>query len=212
LLFCTGGEKREAATGRAMDNLKFTDGLIPAIVRDAKSGAILTLAYMNEESLKKTEETGETWFWSRSRNELWHKGATSGNTQRVVHIATDCDRDALVVSVEPAGPACHTGADSCFAHVPSPALDLERLMKVLRSRHAERPEQSYSTYLFNEGRDKILKKIGEEATEVVIAAKGQGRERMTSEIADLLFHLSVLLVDEGLEWSDVGSELEKRAR
>ncbi len=195
-----------------MNDLKFTNGLISAIVRDAKTGAILTLAYMNEESLQKTRETGETWFWSRSRGELWHKGATSGNTQRVVHIAADCDGDALVVTVDPAGPACHTGAESCFADVPPPALDLDRLMKVLKDRQAKRPEKSYSTYLFNEGRDKILKKIGEEATEVVIAAKGQGGERMTSEIADLLFHLSVLLVDEGLDWSDVGAELAKRAR
>ncbi|MFZ2492147.1 MAG: bifunctional phosphoribosyl-AMP cyclohydrolase/phosphoribosyl-ATP diphosphatase HisIE [Thermoanaerobaculia bacterium] len=186
--------------------------LIPAIVRDATTGAILTLAYMNEESLAKTRETGETWFWSRSRNELWHKGATSGNTQRVVHIATDCDRDALVVTVVPAGPACHTGADSCFEGIPDAQLDLARLMNVLRQRNEERPEGSYSAYLFNAGRDKILKKIGEEATEVVIAAKGQGRERIVSEIADLLFHVSVLMVDEGIGWSDIGAELRTRSR
>jgi phosphoribosyl-AMP cyclohydrolase / phosphoribosyl-ATP pyrophosphohydrolase len=184
--------------------------LIPAIVRDARTGAVLTLAYMNEESLAKTRETGQTWFWSRSRQELWHKGATSGNTQRVVHIAEDCDRDALVVTVEPSGPACHTGSDSCFADVPP--LPLDRLMSVLQSRHAERPPGSYTTYLFNEGRDKILKKIGEEATEVVIAAKGQSRERLVSEIADLVYHLSVLLVDEGIDWHDVHAELESRAR
>ncbi|HEX7152378.1 MAG TPA: bifunctional phosphoribosyl-AMP cyclohydrolase/phosphoribosyl-ATP diphosphatase HisIE [Thermoanaerobaculia bacterium] len=193
-----------------MNDLVFKDGLIPAIVRDARTGAVLTLAYMNEESLRRTEETGETWFWSRSRNELWHKGATSGHTQRVVHIAADCDRDALVVTVEPTGPACHTGATSCFPEVPE--LPLERLMTVLRSRYAERPEGSYSTYLFTEGRDKILKKIGEEATEVVIAAKGPSRDRLTSEIADLLFHLSVLMVDEGLGWDDVNAELAQRAR
>jgi len=192
-----------------MNDLKFSNGLIPAIVRDARTGDVLTLAYMSEESLQKTKETGETWFWSRSRNELWHKGATSGHTQRVVHIATDCDRDALVVSVEPAGPACHTGAASCFEGVPPTPLD--RLLNVLRDRHATRPENSYSTYLFNEGRDKILKKIGEEATEVVIASKGQGRERIISELADLVFHLSVLMVDEGLDWSDIEAELEKRA-
>jgi phosphoribosyl-ATP pyrophosphohydrolase/phosphoribosyl-AMP cyclohydrolase len=192
--------------------MKFTDGLIPAIVRDAKSGAVLTLAYMNEESLRLTHESGETWFWSRSRQELWHKGATSGNTQRVVHIAEDCDGDALLVSVEPAGPACHTGAVSCFADVPPPALDLDldELMRVLRSRYEERPEGSYSAYLFNQGRDKILKKIGEEATEVVIAAKGQGRERIVSEIADLVYHLSVLMVDEGVRWAEVGAELRSR--
>ncbi|HVE70795.1 MAG TPA: bifunctional phosphoribosyl-AMP cyclohydrolase/phosphoribosyl-ATP diphosphatase HisIE [Thermoanaerobaculia bacterium] len=182
--------------------------LTPAIVRDANTGAILTLAYMNEESLAKTRETGETWFWSRSRNELWHKGATSGNTQRVVHIATDCDDDALVVTVEPNGPACHTGSTSCFADVPP--LPLDRLMSVLRSRYESRPEGSYSASLFNRGRDVILKKIGEEATEVVIAAKGQGPERVISEIADLVFHLSVLMVDEGFGWGEVYGELGKR--
>jgi len=192
-----------------MNDLQFTNGLIPAIVRDARSGAILTLAYMNEESLQKTIETGETWFWSRSRNELWHKGATSGNTQRVVHIAPDCDRDALVITVEPRGPACHTGAFSCFPDVPAPFLD--RLMGVLRDRRAERPQGSYTASLFEGGRDRILKKIGEEATEVVIAAMGQGRERMVSEMADLVFHLAVLMVDEGIDWADVIAELEQRA-
>lgn len=193
-----------------MNDLKFSDGLIPAIVRDANSGEVLTLAWMNEESLRRTLETGETWFWSRSRQELWHKGATSGNTQRVVHIATDCDRDALVISVEPAGPACHTGARSCFVGVPS--LPLDALMSVLRQRYEERPEGSYSSYLFNEGRDKILKKVGEEATEVVIAAKGDDRERLVSEVADLVFHLSVLLLDEGIGWAPVMEELRKRGR
>jgi len=191
-----------------MNDLKFTDGLIPAIVRDARSGAILTLAWMSEESLGKTEESGQTWFWSRSRGELWNKGATSGNTQRVVHIAADCDRDALVVSVEPAGPACHTGATSCFDDVP--ARPLEALMHVLRDRREKRPEGSYSAALFNAGRNKILKKIGEEATEVVIAASGEGRERLVSEIADLVFHLSVLMVDEGVDWEDVEGELAGR--
>ena len=184
--------------------------LTPAIVRDARTGEILTLAYMSEESLQKTIETGETWFWSRSRNELWHKGATSGNTQRVVHIAHDCDDDALVVSVEPRGPACHTGAASCFSDVPP--LPLDRLMTVLRDRFEKRPEGSYSAYLFNEGRDKILKKIGEEATEVVIAAKGEPRERLVSETADLLYHLSVLLVNEGCDWQEVWAELDRRGR
>lgn len=182
--------------------------LIPAIIRDANSGAILTLAYMNEESLRRTRETGETWFWSRSRGELWHKGATSGNTQRVIHIAEDCDRDALVVTVEPRGPACHTGAASCFTGVPERTL--ERLMTTLRSRNETRPEGSYSAYLFAEGRDKILKKIGEEATEVVIAAKGDNRERVVSEIADLVFHLSVLMVDAGIGWAEVEGELGRR--
>jgi len=193
-----------------MNDLKYVNGLIPAIVRDARSGAVLTLAYMNEESLRRTIDSGETWFWSRSRNELWHKGATSGNTQRVVHIAADCDRDALLVTVEPRGPACHTGAASCFADTPPAFLD--HLMSVLRDRQATLPKDSYSARLFTEGRDKILKKIGEEATEVVIAAKGQGRERTISEIADLVFHLSVLMVDEGIEWGDVTEELARRER
>ena len=183
--------------------------LIPAIVRDARSGAVLTLAYMNDESLAKTRESGETWFWSRSRNELWHKGATSGNTQRVIHIAEDCDGDALVITVEPNGPGCHNGTTSCFRDVPQ--LPLERLTTVLRTRHELRPTGSYSAYLFNEGLDKILKKIGEEATEVVIAAKGTNRERLVSELADLVFHLSVLMVNEGVEWREVEAELEARS-
>ena len=194
------------------NELIFTDGLLPAIVRDATSGAILTLAYMSHESYLKSIESGETWFWSRSRGELWHKGATSGNTQRIVSIATDCDGDAIVVSVEPAGPACHTGDVSCFRHVPAPAIDLGGLTTVLRERFATRTEGSYSAYLFDQGVDKILKKIGEEATEVVIAAKGESPERLVSEISDLVFHLTALLVNEGLSWSDVGAELEKRKR
>jgi phosphoribosyl-ATP pyrophosphohydrolase/phosphoribosyl-AMP cyclohydrolase len=193
-----------------MRDLQFVNGLIPAIVRDGRSGAILTLAWMNEESLQKTIDSGETWFWSRSRNELWHKGATSGNTQRVVHIAADCDRDALVVTVEPAGPACHTGATSCFDGVPP--LPLDALMSVLRDRHEQRPEGSYSAKLFNGGVPRILKKIGEEATEVVIAASGEGRERTVSEIADLVFHLSVLMTEQNIEWRDVFDEMERRKR
>ncbi len=193
-----------------VSDLTFTDGLIPAIVRDARSGAILTLAYMNAESLQKTIDSSETWFWSRSRQELWHKGATSGNTQRVVHIAPDCDGDALVVTVEPAGPACHTGALSCFDAVP--ALPLDELMSVLRDRRERRPDGSYSATLFDGGLPRILKKIGEEATEVVIAASSEGRERTVSEISDLVFHLSVLMTEQGIAWSDVFAELQRRKR
>ena len=192
------------------ESLKFVDGLIPAIVRDARSGDVLTLAFMNAESLKKTVESGQTWFWSRSRQELWHKGATSGNTQTVVNISADCDADALLVSVIPAGPACHTGTRSCFDAAPRRMLD--RLMDVLRDRREKRPEGSYSSSLFNAGRSKILKKINEEATEVVMAATHEGRERTISEIADLVFHLSALLVEEGLDWTDIEAELEKRER
>lgn len=195
--------------------MKFdTNGLIPAIVRDARSGAILTLAYMNEESLAKTRETGETWFWSRSRNELWHKGATSGNTQQVVHIAEDCDGDALVVSVIPRGPACHTGATSCFSGIPARPGDrpIDKLFDVLRERRATRPAGSYSASLFNAGRDKILKKVNEEATEVIIASKFEGHKRLVAEVADLVYHLAVLLVDEELDFSDIEDELRRRER
>ena len=182
--------------------------LTPAIIQDARTGEVLTLAYMNDEALAKTRETGETWLWSRSRNELWHKGATSGNTQRVVAISEDCDVDALIISVIPNGPACHTGARSCFTGVPPRTLD--GLMAVLRDRREKRPEGSYTAKLFAGGRGRIAKKIGEEATEVVIAALSESRERMISEIADLVFHISVLMADEGVEWREIEAELERR--
>jgi phosphoribosyl-ATP pyrophosphohydrolase/phosphoribosyl-AMP cyclohydrolase len=182
--------------------------LTPAIIQDARTGEVLTLAYMNDEAMAKTRETGETWLWSRSRNELWHKGATSGNTQRVVAISDDCDNDALVISVIPNGPACHTGARSCFTGVPPRTLD--GLMNVLRDRREKRPEGSYTAKLFTEGRGRIAKKIGEEATEVVIAALSETRERLVSEIADLVFHVSVLMADEGIDWAEIEGELERR--
>jgi phosphoribosyl-ATP pyrophosphohydrolase/phosphoribosyl-AMP cyclohydrolase len=195
-----------------MNDVKFDEsGLVPAIVKDAGSGAVLMLAWMNAEALQKTVESGETWFWSRSRRQLWNKGATSGNRQRVVAIATDCDRDALLVTVVPAGPSCHTGARSCFDDDPAGGLALGNLMTVLRQRFHDRPDGSYSTWLFERGTNKILKKIGEEATEVVLAAKGEGRERLASEIADLVFHLSALLVEQGMEWNEVADELAKRS-
>lgn len=189
-------------------------GLIPAIIRDARTGAILTLAYMSEESLNRTRESGETWFWSRSRNELWHKGETSGNTQQVVHIAEDCDSDALVVSVIPNGPACHTGAASCFNGIPPRPSDrpIDKLFDVLRERRASRPAGSYSASLFDAGRDKILKKVNEEATEVIIASKFEGKKRLVAEVADLVYHLGVLLVDEGLDITDIEDELRRRER
>lgn len=194
-----------------MLEVNFRNGLIAAIVRDYATGATLMLAWMNEEALRRTEQTRETWFWSRSRGELWNKGATSGNRQRVVQIKIDCDRDALLIDVIPEGPACHTGAYSCFEDRAAERLELDPLMRVLRQRNAERPEGSYSTYLFNSGTDKILKKVGEEATEVIIAAKSDTRERLVSEIADLVYHLSVLLIDRQVDWSDVGAELKRRS-
>ncbi|MCM2315375.1 MAG: bifunctional phosphoribosyl-AMP cyclohydrolase/phosphoribosyl-ATP diphosphatase HisIE [Thermoanaerobaculia bacterium] len=191
-------------------NITFdSSGLVPAIIRDSRSGEVLTLAYMNRESLRLTIESGETWLWSRSRQELWHKGATSGNTQRVVAMAPDCDGDAILVDVEPRGPACHTGARSCFGDA---RFSLSNLEDVLRQRKSELPEGSYSAKLFRGGRTKILKKIGEESAEVIIAATSEGRERVVSESADLVFHLLALLVHEGIALDEVVAALGSRAR
>lgn len=199
-----------------LDEVKFDEsGLVPAIVQNVKTREVLTLAYMNQESLKRTIETGQTWFWSRSRNELWHKGETSGNTQQVVSLALDCDRDAIVVLVDPAGPACHTGAISCF-DVAEDSIEvgrvLDELYQVIESRERERPAGSYTTYLFNEGIDKILKKVGEESAETIIAAKNEERERLASEVSDLLYHLVVLLVARGVSLEEVTNELKQRRR
>jgi len=199
-------------------NVQFDEkGLVPAIIQDAGTKEVLTLAYMNEESLKKTIETGETWFYSRSRQELWHKGATSGNTQTVASINYDCDQDALLVLVYPKGPACHTGAVSCFSERvvegKSNLADyqiLQSLEKVILDRERERPEGAYTTYLFEKGVDKILKKVGEEAAEVIIAAKNRNHEELKWEAADLLYHLQVLLVEQELPFKEVLKTLEQR--
>jgi len=205
------------------EQLKFDEnGLIPAIVQDAVSKTVLTLAYMNRESLQKSLETKETWFWSRSRQELWHKGATSGNTQRIVSMKADCDGDSLVVQVVPNGPACHTGAYSCFAGEMLPVEEsteksgsdryaiLGELEQLIAEREAERPEGSYTTYLFEKGVDKILKKVGEEAAEVIIAAKNRDPQELRYEASDLIFHLLVLLREQKLPLDEVLSELERR--
>jgi phosphoribosyl-ATP pyrophosphohydrolase/phosphoribosyl-AMP cyclohydrolase len=196
--------------------VKFDEkGLVPAIIQDSVSKEVLTLAYMNGESLAKTLETGETWFFSRSRQELWHKGETSGNTQTVVSIDYDCDQDALLVQVNPNGPACHTGAVSCFSdqvyegNAPNFTI-LGKLEKVIQSREKERPEGAYTTYLFEKGIDKILKKVGEEAAEVIIAAKNRSAEELKWEAADLLYHLMVLLVEQDLPIGEVLKTLEER--
>ena len=197
-----------------IDDLKFDErGLIPAIVQDARTREVLTLAYMNEESLARTIESGQTWFWSRSRNELWHKGETSGNTQSVVALHSDCDKDAIVVLVTPAGPACHTGARSCFdSTLPDEDLGLllNDLYALIESRERERPEGSYTTYLFESGLDKILKKVGEESAETIIAAKNEDRARLTAEVADLVYHLLVLLVARGVRLGEIRKELASR--
>ena len=215
-----------------ISKLKFdAQGLIPAIVQDISTGKVLTLAYMNREALELSLQHLETYFWSRSRGKLWHKGETSGNTQKIIRIDLDCDGDTLILSVEPRGPACHTGQESCFHHQlfntesevshdpwrqSQQVLCFQRWSNVCcassEDRKEEMPEGSYTTYLFTQGLDKILKKIGEESAETIIAAKNKSKAELTLESADLLYHLFVLFVNEGLEVEDVWAELEKRAQ
>ncbi|MEY9095066.1 bifunctional phosphoribosyl-AMP cyclohydrolase/phosphoribosyl-ATP diphosphatase HisIE [Paenibacillus sp. RC84] len=218
-------------TGIQLDSIRYdSQGLVPAIVQDAISKDVLMLAYMNKESLEKTVATGTTWFWSRSRQELWNKGATSGHTQRVVSLRYDCDADTLLVLAEQTGPACHTGSYTCFgSEIPVAGTDsaetgeaaavtasadrfgiLSRLESVIASREAERPEGAYTTYLFEKGIDKILKKVGEETAEVIIAAKNRDHDELRYETSDLIFHLMVLLRESKLPLDDVMAELERR--
>ena len=199
-----------------IDELKFDEkGLIPAVVIDAKSRKVLTLAYMNRESLRISMEKGLTCFWSLSRQELWLKGETSGNYQHIVSITADCDRDALVVAVEKDGPACHLGTESCFndpVYISEERQDFtwEGLMELLAGRKKEKPEGSYTTYLFEKGLDKILKKVGEESTEVIIAAKDQDRAETIYEIADLAYHVMVLMTETGITLENIRDELASR--
>jgi phosphoribosyl-ATP pyrophosphohydrolase/phosphoribosyl-AMP cyclohydrolase len=193
-----------------LQNAKFgADGLIPAVVQDARTREVLTVAYMNKEALELTIEKGETHFWSRSRRQLWHKGATSGNFQKVVKVSLDCDNDAVLVEAEPVGPACHTGAYSCFGVQPGLEGIFQELYSVIEQRKEQRPEGSYTTYLFNSGLDKILKKVGEEATETIVAAKNDDG-RLPSETSDLLYHLLVLLVERGVALDEISRELRAR--
>ena len=199
-----------------IDELKFDEkGLIPAIVTDASSGKVLTLAYMNRESLAISIREGRTCFWSRSRQELWRKGETSGNVQHIVDITADCDRDALVVRVNKDGPACHLGTDSCFndkvfqTDTVEP-FTVKGLYTLLEGRKSDLPEGSYTTYLFQKGLDKILKKVGEECTEVIIAGKAGDRRETVYEIGDLMYHVMVLMVEMGIPVDDVLSELASR--
>ena len=200
----------------SVDELKFDDrGLIPAIVVDAKTREVLTLAYMNRESLRISMEKGLTCFFSRSRQELWLKGETSGNFQHIVSITADCDRDALTVVVEKDGPACHTGAESCFfqpVYLSEERQDftLEGLMGLIQGRKTEKKEGSYTTYLFEKGLDKILKKVGEESTEVIVAAKGEDRAETIYEIADLAYHVMVLMAQMGISLEEIRDELARR--
>ena len=199
-----------------IDELKFDEkGLIPAIVVDSVTKKVLTLAYMNRESLEISMEKGLTCFWSRSRQELWLKGETSGNYQHIVSITADCDNDALVVVVEKDGPACHTGTDSCFTKELWQSEDkhefsLQGLMDLLVGRKIEKKEGSYTTYLFEKGIDKILKKVGEENTEVIIAAKADDKKETIYEIADLCYHVMVLMIEMGISLEDIHRELSGR--
>ncbi|MBQ5840949.1 MAG: bifunctional phosphoribosyl-AMP cyclohydrolase/phosphoribosyl-ATP diphosphatase HisIE [Clostridia bacterium] len=199
-----------------INELKFDEqGLIPAIVVDAITKQVLTLAYMNRESLQISMEKGLTCFWSRSRQELWLKGETSGNYQHIVSITADCDGDALVVMVEPDGPACHKGTTSCFEQPlwqseERAEFSLQGLYALLEGRKADKPEGSYTTYLFEKGMDKILKKVGEECTEVIIAAKDEDKKETIYEIADLAYHVMVLMVEAGISTEDIHRELASR--
>ena len=199
-----------------IEKLKFDDkGLIPAIVVDAKTKKVLTLAYMNKESLKISMEKELTCFYSRSRQELWLKGETSSNYQHIVSITTDCDNDALVVMVEPDGPACHLGTTSCFNNEVFQSderheFSYQSLMELIEGRKTDEKEGSYTTYLFQKGLDKILKKIGEECTEVIIAAKAEDRKETIYEIADLAYHVMVLMIEQGISLEDIHNELASR--
>ncbi len=199
-----------------VEKLKFDEkGLIPAIVVDEVTKRVLTLAYMNRESLKITMEKKLTCFWSRSRNELWLKGETSGNYQHVVSIIADCDCDALVVTVIPDGPACHTGEESCFfnelwENEDEKDFSLFALMRLIEGRKTEKKEGSYTTYLFEKGLDKILKKVGEECAEVIIAAKAEDKKETIYEIADLAYHVMVLMIEQGISLADIHAELASR--
>ena len=199
-----------------INELKFDEkGLIPAVVVDAESKKVLTVAYMNKESLALSMEKGLTCFWSRSRNELWTKGETSGNYQHIVSITADCDRDALTVVVEKDGPACHKGTDSCFNEVIYQSEDrhefsLAGLMEMLEGRKSDPKEGSYTSYLFQKGIDKILKKVGEESTEVIIAGKANDKAETIYEIADLTYHVMVLMLQMGISLEDIHRELASR--
>src|SRR2546421_6291806 len=210
-----------------IDEIKFDErGLVPAIVQDVNTHEVLTLAYMNAESLKRTIETKETWFWSRSRSSLWHKGEKSGHSQRVTEILVDCDHDALTVFVNPNAPACHTGAQSCFHNEfeetggPEEIADrvsdlgavLNDLYALIETRKCNRPVGSYTTYLFDQGLDKILKKVGEESSETIIAAKNPDASVLSAEVSDLLYHLLVLLVERSVTLDHVRDELVRRRK
>lgn len=194
------------------NRIKYDDqGLVPAILQEQATGKILMMAWMNRTALEKTIETQDAWFWSRSRKELWHKGGTSGNVQKVLSIGLDCDGDTLLVQVVPQGPACHTGSWSCFENSDTIAPQiLSQLYERILDRQKTMPEGAYTTYLFDKGVDKILKKVGEEAAEVIIAAKNRDRGELVAETADLVYHMLVLLAEQGIAPEEVAAELNRR--
>lgn len=233
--------KEQLSLEQVVEHIRWDEGLVPAIVQDVDTREVLMMAYMNRESLKLSLESGETWFWSRSRQELWNKGATSGNVQKIVSLKYDCDGDTLLVEVKPKGPACHTGAVTCFhneiiglsaseteqdnkekagsttnsrttssSNAESRFDVLAELESVIAERERERPEGAYTTYLFDKGVDKILKKIGEEASETIIAAKNKDNDELRLEVSDLMYHLLVLLQERKLPLDDIMSELSRR--
>ena len=200
-----------------MNEVKFDEnGLVPVIIQNAETKEVLTLAYANAEAVEKTKATKETWLYSRSRNELWNKGATSGNTQEVTAIRIDCDGDSLIYEVIPNGPACHTGEETCFYRTldgtPNRSKTdlLKNLAGLIKTREEEMPESAYTTYLFEQGVDKICKKVGEEAAEVIIAAKNRDKQELSMETADLLYHVLVLLQEQKVDFDQVLSVLEER--
>jgi phosphoribosyl-ATP pyrophosphohydrolase/phosphoribosyl-AMP cyclohydrolase len=194
-----------------LDQLKFdAQGLVPAIVQDVSTREVLMMAYMNREALELTLDKGESHFFSRSRGRIWHKGETSGNRQSVEQIRTDCDRDTLLVEVTPWGPACHNGTYSCFEIEPTFDGFIRKLYGVIQGRKESRPEGSYTAYLFNSGLDKILKKIGEESAETIIAAKNESSADLVGEASDMIYHLLVLLVERGISLEEITRELESR--
>lgn len=218
-------EDRLYGRGELAEAIRWNEaGLVPAVVQDAATREVLMLAWMNREALTKTLETGETWFWSRSRGKLWHKGETSGNVQKVRRLRYDCDADALLIEAEPAGAACHTGRTSCFyreldlaegrslfrEEKEDPKAILDKLEALIADRDRTRPEGSYTAYLFEKGLDKILKKVGEEASEVIIAAKNRSQKELRYEAADLVYHLLVLLREQGMRLEEVLKELASR--
>lgn len=233
--------KEQLSLEQVVEHIRWNEELVPAIVQDVDTREVLMMAYMNRESLKLSLESGETWFWSRSRQELWNKGATSGNVQKIVSLKYDCDGDTLLVEVKPKGPACHTGEVTCFHNeiIGLPADETEQAAKeeasseadsgaasssnaesrfevlaelesVIAERERERPEGAYTTYLFDKGVDKILKKIGEEASETIIAAKNKDNDELRLEVSDLMYHLLVLLQERKLPLDDIMSELSRR--